>query len=113
MDCDFLYNHMPSEKINSNNISSLKDLLSLKISKCSYVLVIVSKDSNKEDLNSDLIGYKNWQNWEVAKAKELNKKIVGAKVNSMFEPPEELIGACTSWARNFNQLFIVSSFINV
>ncbi len=113
MECDFSYNDMPSEKISSNNILKLKDELTLKISKCTYVLVIVSEDSNKEDLNSGLIGYKNWQNWEVAKAKELNKKIVGTKVNSMFEPPEELIGSCTSWARKFNQSFIASSFIDV
>ena len=51
----------------------------------------------------DLIGYKNWINFEVARSKAAQNKIVGIKLDRGFTSPDELIGAGASWAMAFTE----------
>ena len=41
-----------------------------------HVIVIVGKEANKLHKDRELIGYRNWQNFEIAKAKELGKNLL-------------------------------------
>lgn len=66
----------------------IKSVLSRKINEASHVILIVGKEANKLHKDRILIGYRNWQNFEVAKAKELGKRIVAVQLNSLYEYPE-------------------------
>lgn len=110
---DFSFSDQSSGEINSDDISRIKAALTTKISNSTYILVIVGRYSNSKHPDSNKIGYKNWQNWEVAKAKELGKKIVGVKINSVFDSPDELLGSGASWAYSFNQQSIISALNNI
>lgn len=82
----------PSE-IQTNSVSVVKNVLSRKINEASAVVVIVGEDANKLHPDWREIGYRNWQNYEVAKAKELGKRLIAVQLNSLYSYPEELIGA--------------------
>ena len=98
----------PSE-IQSWNISTVKGVLSRKIKEASYVVVIVGKEANKLHKDSKLIGYRNWQNFEVAKAKELNKHIIAVQLNSSYEYPDELVDCGATRVYSFNHDDIVKA----
>ena len=81
--------HLQSE-IQSWNISTIKAVLSRKINEATHVIVIVGKEANKLHKDRISIGYRNWQNFEIAKAKELKKQIIALQLNPSYEYPEEL-----------------------
>ncbi len=87
---EFTCNDKSPKEIQSWNISTIKSVLSRKINEATCVVVIVGKEANRLHKDRQLIGYRNWQNFEVAKAKELNKKIIAVQLNSSLEYPEEL-----------------------
>lgn len=92
-----------SREINSWNIPTIKSALARKINEAEYTLVIVGKEANKLHKDRDLIGYRNWQNYEIAKSKQNQNKLIAVKLNSNYESPEELLGAGASWAYSFTE----------
>lgn len=98
---DFSFDDRSSSEINSYNIPTIKSALSRKINEADYTLVIVGQEANKRHRDSSLIGYKNWQNFEIAKSKELHKKLIAIKIDKSFEAPEELYGSGAAWAYSF------------
>jgi hypothetical protein len=99
----FVFNDKTPAEIQSNDYSRIKAVLTQKISSATRLLVIIGKYANIRDKNSFKIGEKNWQIWEIKKAKELNKKLVAVKLNKNYESPSELLGCGTSWAMGFSQ----------
>ena len=91
-----------SEEINSWDIAAIKRALSRKINEADAVLVLVGKYADSRHRNSSAIGYKNWQNYEIAKAKEYGKKLIGVKIDCNNESPEELLCSGAEWARTFS-----------
>lgn len=85
---EFTCNDKSSSEIQSWDIPMIKSVLSRKINEASHVILIVGKEANKLHKDRILIGYRNWQNFEVAKAKELGKRIVAVQLNSLYEYPE-------------------------
>lgn len=66
------------------------------------MVVIVGKEANKLHKDRSNIGYSNWQNLEVSKAKELKKKIIAVKLNSLYEYPDELKNCGATRVFSFN-----------
>lgn len=87
---DFTCNDYSPSEINSWNISTVKSVLSRKINEATHVIVIVGSEANKLHKDYKEIGFRNWQNFEIAKAKELNKHIIAVQLNSQYKYPEEL-----------------------
>lgn len=106
---DFEFNNETPKEINSNNISRVKAGLTTKIQDASYLLVIVGEYANQRHPDYQLIGNRNWINWEIAKAKELGKKIVGVKLASANDSPDELYGCGAKWAMSFKQDAIIKA----
>lgn len=79
----------------------MKSVLSRKINEADYTLVIVGAEANKLHKDYREIGYRNWQNFEVAKSKEHGNRLVGVKINSNFQSPEELLNSGASWDLSF------------
>ena len=106
---DFEFNNETPNEINSDSISRIKAGLTIKIKLADYLLVIVGKYANQKHKNSGLIGAKNWINWEIYKAKELRKQLVGVKLDKSNESPDELLGSGTQWAMSFTRDSIIEA----
>ncbi|MBR2704344.1 MAG: TIR domain-containing protein [Clostridia bacterium] len=100
---EFEFDDKSTKEINSWNIPTIKAALTAKIRSAEYTIVIVGEEANKRHKDSALIGYKNWQNFEIAKSKENGNKIIAIKINRLYESPEELLGCNASWAYSFTE----------
>lgn len=98
----------PSE-INSTNIGRIKAALTTKINNATHTLVIVGKEANKRHKDSELIGFKNWLNFEVHQSKMKPNKIAAVKIDRSYESPEELLAANASWAMSFTEAGIIKA----
>lgn len=99
---DFSFNDKTAKEIQSDDISRIKAGLTSYIKQADYVLVLVGKYANKKDKRADEIGKTNWINWEIAKGKELKKKLIGVKIDREYESPSELLGSGATWAMSFS-----------
>lgn len=98
----------PSE-IQTQIISVVKNVLSRKINEASAVIVTIGKEANKLYKDWREIGYRNWQNYEVAKAKELGKKLIAVQLNSQYKYPNELLNSNASRVYSFTQDAIIKA----
>jgi hypothetical protein len=108
-DFDFSFSDYTSKEIKSDNVAVIKANLTKKINEAIYTLVIVGADANKKHKDAAEIGYKNWQNFEVAKSKNNGNKLVGVKIDKSYESPEELLNAGANWALSFTQAAIIDA----
>ena len=106
---DFYFSDLSSEEIQSNSVSTVKQVLSRKINEANYTLVLVGKEANKQHKDYKEIGYKNWQNYEIAKSKEHKNKLIAVKLDKANESPEELLNAGASWAMSFTEEAVVAA----
>ncbi|MHB9291185.1 hypothetical protein Holit_00257 [Hollandina sp. SP2] len=111
-DFEFSFSDYTSQEIQSDSIPVIKANLTKKIKKATYTLVIVGKDANKRHKDYLEIGYKNWQNFEIAKSKENTNKLVGVKIDKSYSSPDELLNAGASWALSFTQDKIIEALNN-
>ncbi len=82
--------------INSRDHSVIKKAISEAIGDSDVFLCIIDKNTKNNT----------WINWEIKKAKELNKSIVAVRKNDNFESPEEIKGIGAHWARHFKFISI-------
>ena len=108
-DFEFGFTDLTPEEIQSSDVSRIKAAITAKINQATYTLVIVGKYANSLHPKHREIGYKNWQNFEVAKSKMNRNKLVGVKIDSTNEAPEELYGAGATWASAFKQDSILNA----
>lgn len=87
---DFVFSDKTPTEINSENIGPIKAGLRKKIREATYTLVIVGKEANKQHIDHELIGYKNWINFEVAKSIEDGNRIAAVRLEKSYSLPEEL-----------------------
>ncbi len=111
-DFDFSFNDITPSEIKSWNIPTVKGELTKKINQATYTLILIGKEANKTHKDSDKIGYKNWQNFEIAKSKENGNKLVAIKLDSSYESPDEILGSGASWAYSFTQESIINALNN-
>lgn len=110
---DFSFRDTTPEEIQSYNISTIKSGLSRKINSSNCVLVIVGEEANKLHPNWREIGYRNWQNFEIAKAKELGIPIVAVKINYTYESPNEILNSGAKWVYSFTTYEIMNAIRSV
>jgi hypothetical protein len=108
-DFDFYFSDLSSTEIKTDDISRVKAALTTKINQATYTLVIIGKDANKRHKDYSAIGYKNWQNFEVAKSKANRNKIVGVKIDKSNESPEEILDCSAKWAMSFSKEAILKA----
>lgn len=106
---EFTCNDTSPSEIQSWNIPTIKSVLSRKINEATHVVVIVGAEANKLHKDRERIGYRNWQNFEVAKAKELGKPLIAVQLNSLYEYPEKLKYSGAKRVYNFNHDDIVKA----
>lgn len=106
---DFTFDDATPEEIDSSNVGRIKAALTSKIKEATHVLVIVGANANKPHRNRNLIGYKNWINFEIHQAVELGKRVAVVKLDRSYENPDELAGAQPSWALSFTEDNIIKA----
>lgn len=106
---DFVFKDCSSDEIHSDDVARVKAGLTRRINTTTYTLVIIGAEANKKHPDSKEIGYKNWINFEVAKSKDHNNKLVAIKIDKSYESPEELLGSGASWAMSFTQDAIIKA----
>jgi hypothetical protein len=106
---EFTYDDRSSSEIQSQSVSVVKNVLSRKVNEATTVVVIVGAEANKVHIDRLEIGYKNWQNFEVAKAKEFGKRLIAVQINSLYEYPEELLNANATRVYSFTQDGIIKA----
>jgi hypothetical protein len=108
-DFEFCFNNQSPNEIKKEDIPRVKDALTDKINQASHVFVIIGKEANKENKYKEEIGYKNWQNFEVAKSKAGKKKLVCVKLDKKFESPDELADCGSKCVMTFTQEAILKA----
>ncbi len=106
---DFIFDDKSPKEIQSWDISVIKRVLSRKIKEATYVIVIVGKEATKLHKDYKEIGYTNWQNFEIAKAKEFKKRIIAVQINSKYPYPEELKNCFAKRVFGFNYESILNA----
>lgn len=96
-------------EINSDNVGRVKAALTAKIKQATHTLVIIGREANAPHRDRQLIGFRNWINFEIHQSKVNGLKIVAVKLDRSYTSPEELTGAGASWAMNFTENAIVEA----
>lgn len=99
-DFDFTFNDTsPSSAVDSEDAGPIKRALSRMIGDSTHLLCIIGKETHKSE----------WVEWEINKAKELGKKLVGVKIDMENESPSEILNAGAAWAMSFTLDAIVKA----
>lgn len=85
------YDHSVDVSINSNDANYIKSVIKEEINSATHFLCIIGKETHKSD----------WVKWEIDKAVELKKKIIGVKIDQSYTSPSNIMGIGASWAKSF------------
>ena len=66
------------------------------------MIAIIGKHSNDKHPDSNEIGYRNWQAYEIDKNAEKGNKLVVVKLDSSYIIPDEAYGQGAEWVNSFN-----------
>ena len=89
------------EEIQSESIKTIKGVLTTKIRDADYTLVVIGSGANSYHPKREEIGERNWQWWEIEKAKEDGHKFIAVKIDSGNASPEPLLGQNAKWAMSY------------
>lgn len=98
---NFEFDDGSTREINSWNVDRVKAAITTKIKESDCLLAIIGKYSDSNHKDSQLIGFKNWQYFEISKAIELGKKVVAVKLGRNFNTPRILYNQGVLWAMSF------------
>lgn len=106
---DFFFNDITPDEIRTKSVDVVKQVLSKKINEANYTLVLVGKEANHKHKDHEKIGYKNWQNYEIAKSKEHGNKLIAVKLDTNNTSPDELLNSGASWAMSFSRDSVIKA----
>ncbi len=87
------FSDVSSGEIKTEDISRVKAGLTTKINQADITLIIIGKEANKQHKDYEEIGYKNWLNFEIARSKKNENKLIGVKLDKTNASPEELLNS--------------------
>lgn len=111
-DINFKFDDRTPMEIQTDSVSKVKEVLTKKIKESDICLVIIGDNANKKHKDSLEIGFKNWINYEISKAKEFSLKLIGVKINLLNNLPEELHNAGAKIIYSFNREEIIKAIKN-
>lgn len=85
---DFVFSDKTPDEINSENVDPIKAALRKKIGEATHTLVIVGEEVNKQHEDHELIGCRNWINFEVAASIEDGNRIAAVRLEKSYSLPE-------------------------
>ena len=106
---DFFFSDLTPKEIKTESIVTIKQVLSKKISEANYMVAIVGEHSNEQHPDHALIGFKNWQAYEINKNHEYGNGLVVVKLKSTYTAPSEALGIGAKWVSSFNASDIIDA----
>ena len=100
---DFYMSDCTPKEIQSNDIATIKRVLSSKIGEAKYMVALIGKHSNDLHEDSKKIGYRNWQTYEIAKNNEKENGLVVVRLDDANVVPDEAYGVNAEWVRGFDE----------
>ena len=77
--------------VDSTDAAAIKRVISARISSATHFLCIVGMNTPKSG----------WVKWEIEKAVELKRKLIGVKTDAGNTSPAAILGVGASWAMSF------------
>lgn len=106
---DFVFDDATPEEIDSNNVGRIKAALTTRIKSATHTLVIVGKEANKLHWKHELIGFRNWINFEVYQSWLHDNKIILVRISRDYEAPQESLNIGAKWVTGFTESEIVKA----
>lgn len=99
---DFEFYDLTPTEIQSEDIGRIKAGLTSKINQATYSLVLVGEEANKLHNDRELIGFRNWINFEINKSVMNGNKLAVVILKKGNTLPEELEGNHYHYITGFN-----------
>jgi hypothetical protein len=106
---EFVFADGTPREINSNVVHRVKAALTKKIIAATHTLVIVGKYANAPHPDRNLIGFRNWINFEIYQSRLYGNRIAAIKLDREFESPEWLLASGATWAMSFTEPAIIKA----
>jgi hypothetical protein len=87
--------------IDPNRVDRVKGVLTTQIRAATHMLVLVGAYANATHKDSQLIGTRNWQWWEIDQAKVEGKRLIAVKIRYPNPTPDPLLNAGAKWAMSY------------
>lgn len=87
----YFYDVSVDVSVDSTDAAAIKRVISARIGGATHFLCIVGKSTYKSS----------WVKWEIEKAVELRRKLIGVKTEVGNTTPASILGAGASWAMSF------------
>lgn len=98
---DIDFEDLTPEEIQTNDIGRIKAALTRRIRESTHTLVIIGEHANSHHPDSEKIGTRNWQWWEIEKTAAEGNRFIAVKIKSSCESPKPLYGKGANWAHSF------------
>ena len=108
-DFDFFFSDLTPNEIQTESVSTIKQVLSMKIHEANYMIALIGAHSDEEHPDHEKIGHKNWQAYEIAKNDEWGNKLIVVKLNSTYTAPDEAYNIGAKWVNSFNEDDVVNA----
>lgn len=93
------HDHSADVSIKSQNEGVIRQVISKKINQSNVVLCIVGENTHTRE----------WVDWELKKAKELNKRIIVVKIKSTNKSPKCLLNSGVTFVKAFKEKDILDA----
>ena len=93
------YDESADVSIKSTDDGVIRQVISRKVNKSDLILCIIGEKTHK----------RKWVDWELEKAKDLNKRIIAVKIKSTYKSPESLLNSGVTFVKSFKQKDILNA----
>lgn len=105
---EFSFNDQSPDEIQSDDVTVIKGCLTKKINEARYTVVLSGRDANKFHKDAGKIGYKNWQNFEIARSVANGNRLIIIELPEYSGAPDECYGHNAIWAGKYSQENIIN-----
>jgi hypothetical protein len=109
----FIFQDMTPQEIQSDSVARVKAVLTAKVKTATHTLVIIGQYANQLHANSQLIGCRNWINFEIQQSILNSKKIVGVRIQPQYVLPEKILGSEGKHVEGFTEAGIMKALAEV
>ena len=110
---DFHISDCTPDEIQTESVTTIKNVLSRKIGEANYMVALIGKHSNDQHRDCDEIGYRNWQSYEMEKNYEKGNGLVVVRIDSSCTVPDACYGKDAEWVTGFNEEGIKEALDNL
>lgn len=108
-DFEFCFNDKTPSEIQSYDIGRVKAALTTKINQATHTIVLIGNEINKKHNNSESIGHKNWQHFEINQSIANNNKMIYVKLDANNSMPNGITISNSRIVNSYSQDGIIKA----